>query len=119
MSLVDPDSSTIRGGDLASVTGTATIMTRLSQMPAFDFDEMLMASQVYLRNRNKTMALHSSNTRAGKTRDMGVSVNVWDLNFSPLYRSELNMTEAADLDKEGLQLWVANTLLPNYEQLRK
>ena len=50
---------------------------------------------------------------------MGVSVNVWDLNFSPLYRSELNMTEAADLDKEGLQLWVANTLLPNYEQLRK
>jgi hypothetical protein len=79
MSLADPDSSTIRGGDLASVTGAATIMTRLSQLPTFDLDEMLMASQVYLRNRNKTMALHSSNTRAGKTRDMGVSVDEVDL----------------------------------------
>ena len=119
MSLVDPDSSTIRGGDLASVTGTATIMTRLSQMPAFDFDEMLMASQVYLRNRNKTMALRSSTTRAGKTRDMGTSVHMWDFDFPPLYRSELNMTKVADLDKEGLQLWVLNELLPSYEKLGK
>jgi hypothetical protein len=119
MSLADPDSSTIRGGDLASVTGAATIMTRLSQLPTFDFDEMLMASQVYLRNRNKTMALHSSNTRAGKTRDMGVSVDVWDLNFPVLNRTDIELTKAADLDKEGLQLWVTNELLPGCEQLRK
>jgi hypothetical protein len=114
MSVVDPASSTIREGDLASKVGARTITTRMSQMPAFDFDEMLMASQVYLRNRNKTMALHASNTRGAKTRDMGVSVDAWDL----LLASKHELTVPDGLDEGGLQLWVASILLPHLQVLR-
>lgn len=93
MSLRDPETSTIRGGigANASVRAPSTMITSLSQLPQFDFDEMLLASQVYLRNRNKTLAITNWKTGAQSTRDAGTSVSQWDL------PAKSNDTQAFDL----------------------
>jgi hypothetical protein len=71
MSLRDTETSTLRGGGdvVSTVRAPSIIMTSLSQLPQFDFDEMLLTSQVYLRNRNNTLAMNSRTTGAGKMRD--------------------------------------------------
>lgn len=81
MSLRDTESSTLRaGGDAGStIRAPSTIMTSLSHLPQFDFDEMLLTSQVYLRNRNKTLAMNSRATGNGKMKDAETSVSLWDL----------------------------------------
>jgi hypothetical protein len=82
MSVRDPETSTIRGGGDATSTicAPSTILTTLSQMPKFDFEEMLLSSQVYLRNRNKTLALNSTtSSNPGKMKDAGTVVGAWDL----------------------------------------
>ena len=81
MSVRDGDASTIRGGgDVGStIRAPSTIMTSLSQMPQFDFEEMLLTSQVYLRNRDKTLALRATSSKPGKMQYAGVSVSAWDL----------------------------------------
>lgn len=81
MSVRDADTSTLRGGGDATSTirAPSAIMTSLSQMPQFDFEEMLLTSQVYLRNRNKTLAIHAKSSKSGKMQDAGISVSEWDL----------------------------------------
>jgi hypothetical protein len=81
MSLRHTETSTLRaGGDAVStVRAPSTIGTSLSHLPQFDFDEMLLTSQVYFRNRNKTLAMNSRTIGAGKMRDAEASVGEWDL----------------------------------------
>ena len=81
MSVRDAETSTLKGGGDATSTirAPSTIMTSLSQLPQFDFDEMLLTSQVYLRNRNRTLALYDWKAGIGKTRDSETSVSEWDL----------------------------------------
>ena len=60
LSLCSSDRSTIRmrerSCEMSTINAPFTILTSISQLPKFDFDEMLLASQVYLRNRNKDLS---------------------------------------------------------------
>jgi hypothetical protein len=102
MSVRDPETSTIRGGGDATSTicAPSTILTTLSQMPKFDFEEMLLSSQVYLRNRNKTLALNSSTpSKSGKMKDASTVVDTWDL--PPKYGIGLDIFEEFQSVKSG------------------
>lgn len=99
-SLRAPSTSTPGGGNTArnsTARASSTIMTRFSQLPQFDFDETLLTSQVYLRNREMALAMKSRTAgfgsqdaatsvgswdlppQRGTSRDAGTSVNMWDL----------------------------------------
>jgi hypothetical protein len=121
MSVRNPETSTIRGGTDAASTihAASTIMTSLSQMPHFDFEEMLLTSQGYLRNRNKTLALHLTSSKAGKVQDAGTSVSAWDL---PVKSSnDIDLTKGADKartgSKEDLIDFMDNYVLARHEVL--
>jgi len=104
MSVRDADTSTLRGGGDATSTirAPSTIMTSLSQMPQFDFEEMLLTSQVYLRNRNKTLAIHAKSSKSGKMQDAGISVSEWDL--PPRYsQNPINLQIGEEFLKSGNQ----------------
>jgi hypothetical protein len=125
MSFRDPDASTIKGGDdIASTIGPAsTVLTSISQMPHFDFEEMLLTSQVYLRNRNKTLALNSTTSKSTKTQDMSTSVSAWDL--PPRHDSSnatIDLSQAYDLvkagNKEDLMTFVDDHVLRKHEALQ-
>ena len=90
MSLRDPGTSTLRGD--VDTTGTvrapSTMMTSLAQLPQFDFDEMLLTSQVYLRNRNKTFAMAESRSIKRGMCDAATTVNAGDLSFLRDHRGQ-------------------------------
>ena len=122
MSVRDVETSTLRaGGDGAStMRAPSTIMTTLSQLPQFDFDEMLLTSQVYLRNRNKTLALNARTSGNGKMKDAETSVSEWDL--APRSSGQLDLREAARYidqgDAEGMKVYLHRTLYHQHELLQ-
>lgn len=125
MSVRDPETSTIRGGTDAASTihAASTIMTSLSQMPQFDFEEMLLTSQVYRRNRNKTLALRSTSSKASKMQDAGTSVGNWDLPLKqPVSSHGIDFTKGADIakagSKEDLIAFIENYVLVRHEELQ-
>ena len=133
MSLRDADTSTLKGGGDTSSTirAPSTIMTSLSQLPQFDFDEMLLTSQVYLRNRNKTLAMHAQSSGSGKTRDSDTLVSEWDLAPLPWYRSrtgallpepnQLDLRVLGEIleagDPEKAKAYIETKFLIKYEEL--
>ena len=106
MSVRDVETSTLRaGGDGAStMRAPSTIMTTLSQLPQFDFDDMLLTSQVYLRNRNKTLALNARSTETAKMKDAETLVSEWDLNAKRVFANGERYTSDHAFDlKEAAQ----------------
>lgn len=124
MSLLDTETSTLRGGGDAASTlrAPSTIMTNLSQLPQFDFDEMLLTSQVYLRNRNKTLAMNNRTTGSGKMRDAQTGVDIWSLPPQFPHLNPFNpQTLARHLDEssiENAKTYIESTLLQQLEELR-
>ena len=131
-SVRDAETSTLRaGGDGAStMRAPSTIMTTLSQLPQFDFDDMLLTSQVYLRNRNKTLALNTKSSSNGKMKDAETSVSEWE--FGPkkfivngqAYVGDhvFDLKEAAQYidrgDALGIKLYLQTTLIHQHETLQ-
>ena len=132
MSVRDVETSTIRAGgdDASTMRAPSTIMTNLSQLPQFDFDEMLLASQVYLRNRNKTLALNAKTFGNSKMQDAETSVSEWD--FSPkkiIHHGKdyvgdhvFDLKEAAQYidqgDALGIKSYLQTTLLNQHQSLQ-
>jgi hypothetical protein len=126
MSFRDPDASTIKGGgDAAStIRPASTIFTSISQMPHFDFEEMLLTSQVYLRNRNKTLALNSTTSKSSKTQDMGTEVSGWDLplKYGGKSANEIDLSSsflaAKAGNKEEILAFVDSYVMHRHEHLQ-
>ena len=128
LSVRDTDTYTLKGGvdATSTVKAPSTIMSSLSQLPQFDFDEMLLTSQVYLRNRNKTLAMAESRSAKRGIRDAATSVNTWDLPFA----NGKAPYEVADPvafvrrfrdseDAHEVKRYVEIYLLPEYTELTK
>lgn len=81
MSLLDSEKSTLRrcGDANSTIQAPSAITTRYPQLLQFDFDEMLLTSRVYLRYRNKTLAMNTRMAGPGKMQDTGKSVRGQDL----------------------------------------
>ena len=94
-SIRDPASSTIREIEVASITEVSTSTSRLSRLPGFDFDEILMRSQVYLRNRNRTLALHSEgqHTHTNSTTAFPTSAPLVPISDSEIDRIQLSQSK--------------------------
>lgn len=97
-------------------------MTSLSRLPQFDFDEMLLTSQVYLRNRNKTLAMNNRIAGAGNMRDFGTSVSIWDL--PPKYPRDQLVFDlqavARQLNEGNIEIaktYIENTFIGQHETL--
>jgi hypothetical protein len=126
MSFRDPDASTIKGGgdEASTLRPASTILTNISQMPRFDFEDMLLTSQVYLRNRNKTLALNSTTSNSSKTQDMSTGVSSWDLppmkseyGYTPDYTIDLSQAAGMSGSKEELMEFVEGHVLRNHATL--
>lgn len=65
MSIRDADTSTLNCDSSGGSTTRAesTITSLLAQIPQFDFEEILLTSRVYHRNRIRTLALHETATK--------------------------------------------------------
>lgn len=124
LSICDTDTSTIQGleDDEGTIRSVSTITTKLSQMPHFDFEEMLQTSQVYLRNRNKTLALNSPESKSRKMRDAGTYVGPYDLPpkfpwLSPFSVHNWEFIAAKSGGKEELISFLQTDLIPKHEIL--
>jgi hypothetical protein len=124
MSLRDTETSTLKGGaDFdGSIRAPSTIMTSLSQLPQFDFDEMLLTSQVYLRNRNKTLAMNTRMTSVQNRRDAGTLVSGWDLPPRSANARELDLPTLIqylnDGNIENVKNYIETNFIHQYEEVQ-
>lgn len=128
MSVRDAETSTLRGGGDATSTirAPSTNLMNLSQLPHFDFDEMLLTSQVYLRNRNNSLAMNDRKAGTGKMRDSETSVSEWDLaptrNANKVWAHSFDLKEIIRIlsegDAEEARTYIESTLVGKH-QLRE
>lgn len=95
LSIIDPETSTIRAGRDSSSTMQlpSTIDASLQRLPTFDFEEMLFSSRVYLKKRSRKPALPIASEWRGRSRG--------DENHITASDKPLKMTGPTEIPRNG------------------